>query len=230
MPLSISLKNNASFEVVEALLHLCSTQVLKKEHALPLHLALREKAPYNVFNAIVNGIYERSSSQHEDAGNGLLLHKLLNEKAPVKDVKAYLLYSLVVAWEIDDAVRTPLHIAAVYKTSLEVVESLLNINVSSETSMSKCVDLFGCHPLHYAVGEGASLEFVNALLAAESTAASYEAHGRFPLHISIARRASLHVVNALLRSYYSAAFYDVQGSLPLDRFTLFWRLYRPWIL
>ena len=72
-------------------------------------------------------------------------------------------------------------------------------------------------PLHYAAEKQASVEVVQALLAAHPEAAKEkDGYGQLPLHSAVAYQASVEVVQRLLSAHPGAAKEkDGRGSLPL---------------
>jgi len=183
-----------------------------KDGKLPLHLALENKATFEVISALLAAYPE--AVKEKDKYGRFPLHSAAENKATFEVISALLTAYPEAAKEKDDDGKLPLHHAVVSEAMFEVISALL----TAYPEAVKEKDKDGSLPFCYAVVSEATVEVISALLTAYPEAAKEKASylRMLPLHLALENKATFEFIFALLTAYPGAAKEkDILGRLPL---------------
>uniref|UniRef100_A0A6U3R3R8 Uncharacterized protein n=1 Tax=Ditylum brightwellii TaxID=49249 RepID=A0A6U3R3R8_9STRA len=179
------------------------------KRCLPLHQALRLKAPLSVIETLCSSVALKQRDNHGDN----VLHLAASHMASVNVMKLLLEKHPHAVEERGSSDCTPLHEACANQAPIEVIALLVN----NWPGALKEKDHDGYTPLHLACFEEASMEMVSLMVKSFPDALKEKDNdGRTPLHIACAEQAPMELVSLVVNNWRSALKEkDRDGCTPL---------------
>lgn len=157
IPLHVAIAAGASAATVAFLVAADaeSASIVNAMGATPLHMALHSRSALNVVRCLLDA--SPATLEVKDSRGRLPLHNALHN---IEHVNALLALAPTAVREPDGAGDMPLHLAAQYSSSVDVVQALLAVDRTVANELSR-----GCSPLQLAAQSNAAKDVVDVLLA-----------------------------------------------------------------
>jgi ankyrin repeat protein len=166
----------------------CTCQAARK--AL-LHFALLKEHP----------------TRAEDLREAGRFHHAFKGRIPTDLACALLSADPALAHCLDDRSATPLHVAAMYGASKQIVEALLECHPAAATAKDKLGQLALHYGLQYKLAAASTI-----LMAWPTSAALADCNGNLPLHLAVMHHAEADTVRAILLAHPSAVNVRTRGG------------------
>ncbi|RYG68569.1 ankyrin repeat domain-containing protein, partial [archaeon] len=178
---------------------------------LPLHHAIKQKAPLNIIESLINGYKDALSMR--DVDGKLPLHYAAERNLPIEYFQVLLTGYTRGVRERDDKGMIPLHHLVRFCTDVNLVKLLMSHFPESVREKDKD----GWLPLHFAARDNSSCEIIEHLVLKYAGGLCEKSnHGSLPMHCAAHYNNNTHILQYLADQYPSSlSFGGNKGMWPI---------------